>query len=344
MHIGLLSSFSFIWALSAFAENDTLPLIYDTVTVQLFVKDSKNEQPLENAYAIVNRNGSYFFTSDTTTHKGKIKLQLPIDGSEYTISICKKGYYTKILSVSTKSVPNKRMKRSFYPIEAEVWIFEHIPNINFEATLGKPLKKFYYSKSDDEFVEDFDYTVKVMKELEMVETKKKEYEMWKKDSLQSAIVNRADSFYNAAGEKILKTWKGYDTTLLLAALKDYYSAIHLKPDFWQAYLGKANIHVSLKQYEQAISDYTVAIKYAGTSASAVLYHSRGVALYYSGNYDYAIKDLDQAIEMKGMKDVSLLFRAKAKWELGKKEEACEDYKKAILLNKDLEKNREFLEC
>ena len=131
----------------------------------------------------------------------------------------------------------------------------------------------------------------------------------------------------------------------MGALKDYHNAIKLKPDFWQAYLGKANVHTYFKQYTQAIVDLTAAIKYAGENANGILYYNRGQALYFSGQYEFAIKHFNTTIEkFEYMDDISLLMRAKSKWMLGNKDEACNDYKQAVLLNGLQERDKEFLDC
>jgi len=329
---------------SVFAENDSLPITYDTVRVKFFVTDAKNNQPLKDVYALVELDRQIIFTSDTTTLKGKTSFHLHITNAVYSITICKKGYYSKIIWVHTKKIPAQRMKRAFAPIDIEISLFEKMPNINFPL-LSTPVLKYYYSKYEEEFIQDFDYSVSIMKQQEAINTKITEYQVWKKDSFQSAQIIRADSFYNEAGNKIIKTWANYDTLLFIAAIKDYYSAIKTKPDFWQAYVGKASIHIYLKQYNQAIIDLTAAIKYAGADVNSYLFHLRGEALYYSGQYENAIKDFDVSIEKgKGTKEKSLLLRAKTKWKLGKYDEACVDYKQAIEINKSLEEQKEFLEC
>jgi len=321
-----------------------LPVTYDTVRVKFFVTDAKNNQPLKDVYALVELDRQIIFTSDTTTIKGKTSFHLQIANAVYSITICKKGYYSKIIWIHTKKISDQRMKRPFAPIDIEISLFEKMPNINFPLLVA-PVLKYYYGKYDEEFVQDFDYSVSIMKQQEAINTKIKEYHVWKKDSFQSAQINRADSFFYAGTEKDIICKIKIDTSLFLSAINDYYNAIKLKPNYMQAYRNKARIYIYLKQYGQAIIDLTEALKYVYTDGDkADLHHMRGEALYFSGMYESAIKDFDAAIQIMGTKDYSMLMCAKAKWKLGKYDEACADYKDAIEINKSLEEQKEFLDC
>jgi len=157
-------------SVSAFAENDSLPVTYDTVRVKFFVTDAKNNQPLKDVYALVELDRQIIFTSDTTTIKGKTSFHLQIANAVYSITICKKGYYSKIIWIHTKKISDQRMKRPFAPIDIEISLFEKMPNINFPLLVA-PVLKYYYGKYDEEFVQDFDYSVSIMKQQEAINTK-----------------------------------------------------------------------------------------------------------------------------------------------------------------------------
>ena len=68
------------------------------------------------------------------------------------------------------------------------------------------------------------------------------------------------------------------------------------------------------------------------------------AYYYASQYEKAIQDWTIAVDGLGNPAFALLGRAKAKWLSGQKEDACNDFKKAILLYKALEEKKEFIAC
>ena len=329
----------FISTLSSRSQTDTAISLYDKLELHVYVTESGKK--LQGISTELKKDNGILIQTCVTGKSGMVTYILPLQNCIYTVAVYKAGYYPKYFSVSTKKIPQQRMKYSFVPVEVQAEMIKKIPNIDFPFFLSNPFAKFFYDNYAEEFSPDFDYALKVMKESQMIDIKQKEYLAWKKDSFTSAQIIRADSFFYAANNKLKKKWSDADSLLFKQAINDYANAIKLKPNYWQAYRNKARTHIYLKQYEQAIIDLTAAISYVKDTTTG-LYYLRGEALYCSGKYAYAIKDFDEEIIQNSSSAFSFLFRAKAKWKLEEKAEACEDYNKALKLNKDAEKQKEFL--
>ena len=88
------------------------------------------------------------------------------------------------------------------------------------------------------------------------------------------------------------------------AIADYDQAIHLKPDYAEAYGNRGSAKGALGQYQDAISDYgeTICLK----PNDAITHFNRGGAKYSLGLKDKARKDFETALELArkaGMQDV-----------------------------------------
>ncbi len=64
-------------------------------------------------------------------------------------------------------------------------------------------------------------------------------------------------------------------------MNDYNYAIRLNPKAWDIYLSRGKLQLEKKKYEEAISDFSLAIKYNASS---------GEAYYYRGACKDALKD------------------------------------------------------
>ncbi len=92
----------------------------------------------------------------------------------------------------------------------------------------------------------------------------------------------------------------------------------------------------LKQgnYEQAITEYTQAIKLDPNLTS--LYYNRGLAYSYKENYGLAIADYSKAIELDPEYADTYNNRCRIYYILGKYEEALPDCEKAVILAPDID--------
>jgi len=111
-------------------------------------------------------------------------------------------------------------------------------------------------------------------------------------------------------------------------------AIEIEPHDARFYISRGTLKVT-ESYEDAIEDYTKAIKIEPSSVFA--YRLRADAKGKLGDYQGAINDYSKAIEINPKKAYLYDFRAKSKQKLGDNESADEDKKKADKLKKYGEK-------
>ncbi|KAF5427726.1 Tetratricopeptide (TPR) repeat, partial [Candidatus Methanophagaceae archaeon] len=110
-------------------------------------------------------------------------------------------------------------------------------------------------------------------------------------------------------------------------------AIELNPKYVMAYYNRGNAYGKLKQYEEAIEDYSKAIELDPNDAEA--YNNRGTAYDELQHQEEAIGDYSKAIELDPNDAEAYNNRGNAYGELQHQEEAIGDYNKAIELNPNL---------
>jgi tetratricopeptide (TPR) repeat protein len=164
--------------------------------------------------------------------------------------------------------------------------------------------------------------------------------------------------------------KDYDS-----AVKIYTKAIQLDPRFADAYYARGNARYDKKEYDKAIEDYNKAIELDPKDVDA--YNGRGSAWYYKKKYDKAIEDFNKAIELdpkdalaysnraevwaqtkefnKAITDANYAIKLDANLadaynsrgfvyeKMGKREEAKQDYKRALQIEPDHQQAKEGLE-
>ena len=116
------------------------------------------------------------------------------------------------------------------------------------------------------------------------------------------------------------------------ALADYTEAIRLKPDYAVAYHNRGNAKDDLGRSEEALADYTEAIRLKPDYAEA--YTNRGIAKDNLGRSEEALADYTEAIRLKPDYAGAYHNRGFAKDNLGRSEEALADYTEAIRLKPD----------
>ena len=91
------------------------------------------------------------------------------------------------------------------------------------------------------------------------------------------------------------------------ALTAFNTAVSLRPNWAQAYNGRASAYQGLQQYDAAVRDYTQAIRLNGSIAK--FYMSRAECYVKQQQDDPALADLDRAVSLKP--DAWLAFTARA---------------------------------
>ncbi|MDR2904920.1 MAG: tetratricopeptide repeat protein [Helicobacteraceae bacterium] len=114
------------------------------------------------------------------------------------------------------------------------------------------------------------------------------------------------------------------------AVKDYTQAIALDPKDDQAYHNRGGAYCKLGNYDQAIADFTKAIELNPKYASA--YFNRGVTYDKQQNYNQAITDFTKAIELAPKDATYYNNRGNVYYELQNYDQAISDYTKAIELD------------
>lgn len=114
------------------------------------------------------------------------------------------------------------------------------------------------------------------------------------------------------------------------AIENYTEEIKRNPDNAAAYYNRGAAKAELNNYEAGMDDFKVALEKEPELENGLF----NIALSKLGmkQYEEAIKDLNQVI-LSDNKNLSRAFfyRAEAKYELKRKEEACEDWQKAANL-------------
>ena len=118
------------------------------------------------------------------------------------------------------------------------------------------------------------------------------------------------------------------------AVQECTKAIHLDPEFAQAYFWRAAAHYQMAKYTSAITDCSQAIKLDTHLVEA--YITRALAYCAGGQYDLAITDCNTAIEINsGMRGIAYLYRGYVHSRKGEHDLAIADRDRAIEIDPDL---------
>lgn len=154
----------------------------------------------------------------------------------------------------------------------------------------------------------------------------------------------ADSLFYAANERLKTNPENIDSLDIKQSIADYTEAIKLNSKFWQAYRNRARLYQQGNEFGKSITDLTTALKYADKNSAINLHDMRAYSYYSLGQYQNAISDWTIAVDNLGNPSLALYQRAKAHWQLGQKEKSCADFKKAIELDKSLADNNKMIKC
>ena len=119
------------------------------------------------------------------------------------------------------------------------------------------------------------------------------------------------------------------------AIKGYDTAIHLAPDFADAYINRGDARETLGDIEGAVRDYDMAIRLGADFI--FVYASRGTARSNLGDHQGAIEDYDTAIGLKpedALLATVYVNRSSVMSNLGDHSSAVEDSNRAIGLKPD----------
>jgi tetratricopeptide (TPR) repeat protein len=235
-------------------------------------------------------------------------------------------------------------------------------NVNFGYK-----SKTYVESTSDEFEEDWDTEIEVAVEEEVDDRSidefknKAEYYVYKANSTyveshRLAYLSKAieiDPYYAEAykerggvymrvvdwiNDDDIKNWaKNNDINYIYKAIDNYSSAIEINPADAETYFCRGRAYVKLKNYNEAIADYSRAIRIDDDFFIWRIgehYLSRGWLYHDSGNFNEAIADFSSAIRINP-DEYSLYYgRGNAYFELGSYNEAIADFSSAIRLQPD----------
>ncbi|BAY43874.1 serine/threonine protein kinase [Scytonema sp. HK-05] len=117
----------------------------------------------------------------------------------------------------------------------------------------------------------------------------------------------------------------YDMKNYQAAIKDYTQAILLEPDNPNGYRKRGDVYSSQQNQQAANEDYQKA---------AELYQKRGLKKYNNKEYDGAIADFNEAIELNRNYAEAYYWRASVYGQKGNHQQALDDFNQVIRLEPD----------
>ncbi len=112
----------------------------------------------------------------------------------------------------------------------------------------------------------------------------------------------------------------------VGAIRDFSEAISLNPDLLESWMYRAKAHAALKDWGKAESDYSEALII--DEYDPELYLGRGQARYYQSENLLALADFMQMIALDPNNPSGYYHRGISLYRLNRREEACQDLKKA----------------
>lgn len=111
------------------------------------------------------------------------------------------------------------------------------------------------------------------------------------------------------------------------AIADFENVVKLKPGYDKAYRQMCTTFLAINQPDKAEAAITVAMKACGTDAD--LFFSRGLARYQMGRKEEAIEDYDEAIRENPKRKEYYNDRGYVLMELGRTDDAKKDFRQAL---------------
>lgn len=126
-------------------------------------------------------------------------------------------------------------------------------------------------------------------------------------------------------------YRGYsktDLNQLSEAIQDYTKAIELDAKYEDAYFYRGYALLYSGKDKESLADFEQAVK---LNPSARNYSSRGIMKNQMGMYKAAIEDFDQALRLDPTMHHAYFVRGYSRYGLGQHEEACLNWKVALIL-------------
>jgi Tfp pilus assembly protein PilF len=114
------------------------------------------------------------------------------------------------------------------------------------------------------------------------------------------------------------------------AIQSYESAIALKPDYGEAYVNIANIHMDRGEYQKALQHYDRALHLNPLLVEG--YYNRGVVLQELRRHDDALADYDRTLALQPNHYLAYLNKSVILYELKRKAEATRNYEQILETN------------
>jgi tetratricopeptide (TPR) repeat protein len=121
-------------------------------------------------------------------------------------------------------------------------------------------------------------------------------------------------------------------TVYRQAIRIWGKVIDLHPDRYEAWAERANIYLRLKQWEEAIADFSRAVELAPKSEASGSYEGRGTAYYWLKQPDKALADFTKALELNPSWWGAWAWRGLLHREMKEWDKAVADCSKAVELN------------
>ena len=143
---------------------------------------------------------------------------------------------------------------------------------------------------------------------------------------------RIQDIHHKAYEAFYRGLSAMDKGDFDKAIKDFTTAIELKPDFFVAYNNRGAAYGEKHDFDKAIQDFSTTIEIKPDYATA--YNNRGNAYSRKGDFDTAIQNYDKAIELKPDYATAYNNRGNAYGDLGDFDTAIQDLTTTIEIKPD----------
>jgi tetratricopeptide (TPR) repeat protein len=151
-------------------------------------------------------------------------------------------------------------------------------------------------------------------------------EIMKKVMLIASFVFAVNLFGQTAQEYMQSATNKHSKQEFAEAIKDYDQVIKIEKNNENAYFNRGTCYLALKKLEQALEDLNKAIELDPTFTKA--YYNRASVYIMQKKYAESLPDLDKIIGLDISFPNVLTLRGQIRAQIGNKEDACKDFRKA----------------